>query len=113
MKLVILTLIATAAFTSLHASERNEYYNSLLAKAGVTPAANTVEKTSRDEYYNSLLAKMQTNGPGKSKSAVKKRDIGPEPSADAIYNAYPNQDRYFTVCHQQSPLSRLLLRSPR
>jgi hypothetical protein len=71
MKLIISTLVAAAAFTSLHASDRNEYYNSLLAKAGATPAANTVEKTSRDEYYTSLLASMQNNnGP---KPAIKSR----------------------------------------
>ena len=44
MKLVIPTLIAAAAFTSLHASDRDEYYNSLLAKAGATPAATPVER---------------------------------------------------------------------
>ena len=71
MKLIISTLVAAAAFTSLHASDRNEYYNSLLAKAGATPAANTVEKTSRDDYYTSLLASMQNNnGP---KPAIKSR----------------------------------------
>ncbi len=85
-------LLATIAVSSLHADDRNEYYDSLLAKAGATPAGKTVEKTtSRDEYYNSLFAKTQTNGPGTSKSAIKKQPKGPEPSTDAIYNAYPNQ----------------------
>ncbi len=63
----------------------------MLAKAGATPAANAVEKTSRDEYYNSLFAKTQTNGPGKSKSAIKSPAKLAEPSVDAIYTAYPNQ----------------------
>jgi hypothetical protein len=91
MKLVIPTLIAAAALPSLHASDRDEYYNSLLAKAGATP--NTVEKTSRDEYYASLLASMQNNnGP---KPAVKSPAKLAEPSADAIYTAYPNQGPVF------------------
>jgi len=98
MKLIIPTLIAAAAFTSLHANERDdyynsllakmhtsnsttttrvhanrdEYYNSLLAKAGVTPTANTVQKTtSRDEYYASLFAKTQNNNG--TKRAVKRK----------------------------------------
>jgi hypothetical protein len=42
MKLIISTLIAAAAFISekrTYASDRNEYYNSLFAKAGATPDA--------------------------------------------------------------------------
>ena len=42
MKLII-SLIAAAAFISekrTYASDRNEYYNSLLAKAGAAPDAN-------------------------------------------------------------------------
>ena len=46
-------------------------------------------KTSRDEYYASLLASMQNNNG--LKPAVKSRAKLAEPSADAIYNAYPNQ----------------------
>jgi hypothetical protein len=38
---------------------------------------------------------MQTNGPGTSKSAIKKHPKGAEPSAAAIYNAYPNQGPRF------------------
>jgi len=37
MKLIISTLIAAAAFTSLHANERDDYYNSLLAAHTPTP----------------------------------------------------------------------------
>ena len=106
MKLVIPTLIAAAAFTSLHASDRDEYYNSLLAKAGATPAATPVEKTSRDEYYDSLLAKTQTSSPDKSKSAIKKRDKGPEPSVDAIYAAYPNRGPIFYRLAARNPRYR-------
>ena len=43
MKLIISTLIAAAAFISekrTYAIDRNEYYNSLFAKAGATPDAN-------------------------------------------------------------------------
>src|SRR5258708_6776840 len=43
MKLIISTPIAVAAFISekrTYASDRNEYYNSLFAKAGATPDAN-------------------------------------------------------------------------
>jgi hypothetical protein len=74
-------LLATLAVSSLHASDRDEYYNSLLAKAGATPAPETVDKASRDEYYASLLASMQNNnGP---KPAVKSAKLA-EPSADAM-----------------------------
>ena len=63
--------------------------NSLLAKAVVSiPAGNTIEKANRDERYASLLASMQNNsGP---KPVVKSAKLA-EPSADAIYNAYPNR----------------------
>ena len=92
MILLIPTLIAAVAFTSLHANDRDEYYNSLLAKAGATPAAKAVEKDSRDEYYASLLASMQNNNA--PKSAVKSAKLA-APSADAIYNAYPNRGPAF------------------
>ena len=39
--------------------DRDEYYNSLLAKVGARPAGNTIEKANRDERYASLLASMQ------------------------------------------------------
>jgi hypothetical protein len=57
-------------------------------KQGSAPASNTIKKANRDERYASLLANMQNNsGP---KPAVKSAKLA-EPSADAIYNAYPNQ----------------------
>ncbi len=96
MKLIISTLIAAAAFTSLHANERDDYYNSLLAKTG-TSTTKPVQ-ANRDDYYNSLLANMQTssNTPAsKGESAIKKYDNGPVPSADAIYSAYPNATPQF------------------
>ena len=92
MKLLIPTFIAAVAFTSLHANDRDEYYNSLLAKAGATHAAKAVEKDSRDEYYASLLASMQNNNA--PKSAVKSAKLA-EPPADAIYNPYPNRGPAF------------------
>jgi hypothetical protein len=69
--------ITAIAVSSLHASDRDKYYNSLLAKAGATPAANRVEKTSRDEYYASLLASMQNQRASKPPKLA-------EPSADVI-----------------------------
>ena len=77
MKPMISTRIAAAAFTSLHASDRNEYHNSLLAKAGARPAANTVEKTSRDEYYASLLASMQNKGWSKQAASKARNSLSP------------------------------------
>jgi hypothetical protein len=56
MKLIISTLIAVAAFISekrTYASDRNEYYNSLLAKAGATADDNR-EATSQS--FNGVFA---------------------------------------------------------
>ena len=52
-----------------------------------TPSANTVEKTSRDHYYPSLLASTTVAPRLPSKIPAKVS----ESSADAIYNAYPDQ----------------------
>ena len=89
MKPMISTRIAATAFTSLHASDRNEYHNSLLAKAGVKhpPLTRSRRPVATNTTRLFSPACRTHSGP---KPAVKSAKLA-EPSADAIYNAYPNQ----------------------
>ena len=75
-------------------------------KQGSTPAPGTIDKASRDEYYASLLASMQNNsGP---KPAVKSAKLA-EPSADAIYNAYPTEGRDSTAMSSATAVAAITI----
>jgi hypothetical protein len=66
------------------------------------------------DYFNSRFAKMQTSSSApasKGKSAIKKYDYGPAPSADAIYQRIPKRrPAVLSLCRSQFSLSRLLAR---